>query len=142
MRLLTRILLALLAASAAWMGIWALVAPRSFFTDFPGLGWRWVVVDGPYNEHLIRDVGGLSLGLAVVNAVAAWRLTPALVATAAGAGLCVYLPHLLYHLGHREELPAAQRLAEALALTAPVASAIVLLVLATRLPGPDTVPDR
>lgn len=134
MRILARVLLALLAASAAWMGVWALLAPRSFFTDFPGLGWRWVSVDGPYNEHLVRDVGGLSLGLAVVNAVALWRPTRTLVTTAAAAGLCFYLPHLAFHANHLDMLPTSQQIAQMIALLGPVISAVILLALAWRMP--------
>lgn len=40
--------------------------PRSFYDDFPGGGIAWVSVDGPYNEHLIRDIGAWSLGTTVV----------------------------------------------------------------------------
>ena len=35
-----------------------------FYDDFPGLGRSWVAADGPYNEHLVRDVGALNLALA------------------------------------------------------------------------------
>jgi len=135
MRTLTRVLLALLAASAAWMGAWALLAPRSFFTGFPGLGWRWVAVDGPFNEHLVRDVGGLSLGLAVMNAVAAWRPARMMVATAAAAGMCFYLPHFAYHAGHLDMLSSSQQIAQTIALSGPVISAFVLLVAAWRMPS-------
>jgi hypothetical protein len=66
-----RVVLVALAAAAALVGAWAQVAPLSFYADFPGLRQFWVSLDGPYNEHLIRDVGGLNLGLAVLTATAA-----------------------------------------------------------------------
>ena len=55
---------------------------------------------GPYNEHLVRDIGGLVNGLSVVAIVAAWSLSRPLLAANA-LGWSVYaLPHLGYHLSH------------------------------------------
>lgn len=91
--------LLLLAAAALYQGVWAQIAPRSFYVDFPG-GMSWVAGEGPYNEHLARDIGGLINGLAVVAIVAAWTLSrPLLMANALG-WLTYGLPHLSYHLGH------------------------------------------
>lgn len=59
----TRAGLIYLALSFLPIGIWAQFWPQSFYNDFPGLGRAWVRIDGPFNEHLIRDVGGLNLGL-------------------------------------------------------------------------------
>jgi hypothetical protein len=98
-----RIALGALAAAAATVGAWALLAPRSFYGDFP-FGRAWVAVDGPFNEHLIRDVGALNLGLAVVVAVAAYRAEAALVRLAAISALVVGIPHLLYHTLHLDGL--------------------------------------
>jgi hypothetical protein len=82
------------------VGVWATVAPRSFYDRFPGLGRVWVAIDGPYNEHLVRDVGALGLALAVVLLAAAWTLSRPLL-LAAGAGMTVAaVPHTLYHLRH------------------------------------------
>ena len=55
-----------LNALGAFVGAWALAAPRSFYDGFPmpGLLGAWVASDGPYNEHLVRDVGSLYLALA------------------------------------------------------------------------------
>lgn len=47
-------------------GIWAAFLPESFYGDIPAIRPAWVAVDGPYNEHLIRDVGAMFLALAVV----------------------------------------------------------------------------
>ncbi len=52
------------------VGGWQLMAPASFYNDFPGLGRHWVDVDGPYNQHLLRDVGQGNLAIAVVALVA------------------------------------------------------------------------
>src|SRR5690606_22522979 len=70
MRLFTRIVLALTAAVGTYVGIWAAAFPRSFYDSFPGFGFMWISVDGPYNEHLIRDVGALYLAIAAIAVVA------------------------------------------------------------------------
>ena len=44
-------------------GLYALFAPSSFYSDFP-LGRGWVEALPAYNEHLVRDVGGLFLATA------------------------------------------------------------------------------
>jgi hypothetical protein len=52
MRLSTkRVLAGLLGLSALYVGIWASIAPHSFFTTFPGPGHHWVLVLPPYSEH-------------------------------------------------------------------------------------------
>jgi hypothetical protein len=99
-----RIALGYLTAMALLLGVWAVLAPRGFYDNFPGFGRAWVSVDGPYNEHLIRDVGALNLALAVVLIVAAVRLTPDLIMTAALASLAWSVPHLLYHLFNSDDL--------------------------------------
>src|SRR3954464_2911879 len=64
-RLLARAALILLAIAGLYQGVWAQLAPRSFYENFPG-GEGWIAGDGPYNEHLVRDIGGLVNGLAVI----------------------------------------------------------------------------
>jgi hypothetical protein len=72
-----RVGMALLAVSPLGVGVWALFAPRSFFQDFPAAGRHWVSALGPYNEHLMRDVGALNLALLVLLPLAllafSWR---------------------------------------------------------------------
>lgn len=95
-----RVALVVLAANGMFVGLWALAAPRSFYDDFPGAGRVWVAVDGPYNQHLVRDVGALNLALAFV-AVLALVTGSVLVAQAAGGAALIYgVPHLLYHATH------------------------------------------
>src|SRR3954463_6860516 len=90
--------IAVMAVTPALVGIWASVSPRGFYDDFPGGGHHWVSAVGPYDEHLVRDVGALYLG-ALVLLVLAWvwldrRLRPAALIPCAGAAL----PHFVYHL--------------------------------------------
>lgn len=68
---LRRVLLALGVALGAYVGGWAFAAPDAFYRSFPGFGLHWIDVDGPFNEHLIRDVGALYLGLGAASLAAA-----------------------------------------------------------------------
>ncbi len=77
-------------------GLYALFAPRSFYDDFP-LGRGWVEALPAYNEHLVRDVGGLFIATAVVLFAAARSLDRRLVIVAAASFLCFSLPHTIYH---------------------------------------------
>lgn len=119
-----RIALGYLAVVALQIGIWAQFAPRSFYDDFPGLGRTWVSVDGPYNEHLVRDVGGLYLALGVVIVAAMVTLARALVATASLAVLASGVPHAVYHMTHRDGLASID-----------LAASLTGLVLAALIPG-------
>ena len=98
----TRVLLGFLALAEAFVVVWALFAPASFYQSFPGAGQAWVSLLPPYNEHLITDVGELSLALTVVLAAAAltghWLLS-----VVAMIAFAVYtLPHVIFHSFHLE----------------------------------------
>jgi hypothetical protein len=94
-----RTALVLLAAAALYQGLWAQLAPLSFYQDFPG-GMSWLAGEGPYNEHFVRDIGGLASGLGVVAALTAWSLSRPLVIANAAGWLTYALPHLAFHLVH------------------------------------------
>ncbi len=108
-RTVTRVVLVILGIPALVLGVWAVIAPESFFTDFPGFGRAWVVVDGPYNEHLVRDVGALNLALVTVTAVAAVTLRRAVVVVTSLAWIVWSVPHLAYHIDNADLLPSADR---------------------------------
>jgi hypothetical protein len=116
-------------------GVWAGAFPRSFYDDFPGFGRVWVAVDGPYNEHLVRDVGTLTLALAVLLLVAAVRTTPVLVGVAAGVNLVNAVPHLVYHLRHLEVYDTTDQVANVVALGTGVLVPLVLLAWVRRIPA-------
>jgi hypothetical protein len=111
LKTLVRVALGYLTLVSLSIGLWALLAPRSFYDDYPGLGRVWVGVDGPYNEHLVRDVGGLDLALAVLLIAAAITVTRAMVLTAAIASLVWGLPHLVYHIANAGDLDAGDAVA-------------------------------
>ena len=81
------------------VALWATSRPAAS-TKLPRLRPVWVAVDGPYNQHLVRDVGTLALGLTIVLVAAAWTLSRPLLITAAAAMTAAALPHTLYHLRH------------------------------------------
>src|SRR2546423_6987593 len=95
-----RVVLVVWAAASVQLGIWATFAPRSFYDDYPGFGREWVRVNGPYNEHFVRDFGALDLALAVVTIAALVTLSRPMVIAVAVAWLVWSVPHLLYHLRH------------------------------------------
>ena len=124
---LVPVALVVLAASSAVVGLWAQAFPRSFYDDFPGLGRVWVAVDGPFNEHLVRDVGGLNLGLAFVAALALVTASPVAARAAGGAALIYGVPHLAYHALNTEGFAATDVAAMFTSLTATVVAAIAAL---------------
>ena len=103
-RLWIRIALGYLALSNLQIGVWALVAPQSFYDGFPGLGRGWISVDGPFNEHMIRDFGALNLALAVVYVFAAISLNVTTIRAACIAALVWGVPHVLYHVFNTDGL--------------------------------------
>lgn len=130
MTALRRIALVVIAGGSLMVGLWAQAFPRSFYDDFPGMGRVWVAVDGPFNEHLVRDVGGLNLGLAFV-AIFALVTGSLLVARAAGgAALLFGAPHLLYHATHLDPFDAG----DAVALLTSLGIAALAAVLALAAP--------
>lgn len=135
-RLAARLALAYLAISGLFVGVWAAVAPRSFFSDFPGLGHMWTAADGRYNEHLVRDVGDLNLALVVVTIAACVWFSRSLAITAALAWIVYSLPHLVYHLFNLGAVSVDDRPAEVVTLTIPILLAVFVIIAASRDPGP------
>jgi hypothetical protein len=92
-----RIGLVVLAPAQIVTGLWALVATRSWFDDFPGVGARLVAAEPPFNEHLARDAGAgfLATGVALLAAALLCRRSAVLVALLAYVSFG--LPHLVHH---------------------------------------------
>ena len=124
---LPRVALVVLFAGNALVGLWAQVAPKGFYDSFPGFGRMWVALDGPYNHHLVSDVGGLNLGLAFVIAFALVTASPSLVRAAGGASLIYGLPHFLYHATHLSAFGAGDAVAMLVALGVNVLAAVAAL---------------
>ena len=120
-------LLGILVVSASTVGVWAAFAPRSFYDDFPGLGQVWVAVDGPYNEHLVRDVGSLNLALAVVTLCALVTLARSTIVASTLAWLAYGVPHFVYHARHLGPFDATQAIAVLGSVGSTSAVALVVL---------------
>jgi hypothetical protein len=133
-----RIGLAYLAGGYALVGFWAAFAPRSFYTDFPGGGRHWVSPDGPYNQHLVRDVGELNLALLVVMVAAAVTLSRPLVRAALAATIVNGVLHVVYHAGHVDMFSTSDQVAILATLALAPVVAVVLLV-STRSVTPSPV---
>jgi hypothetical protein len=94
--------IAVIALAMLPAGLQAAFAPRSFFDDFP-LGRGWVSAGGEaFNEHLVRDVGGLFRALIVATFWTVWTRGP--VVGVALAWLVQGLLHLAHHVRHLHEL--------------------------------------
>jgi hypothetical protein len=124
--------LLVLAISQASTGLWALVAPRSFYDDFPPGRGGWVSALGPYNEHMTIDYGALSLALVTVLVVAARVLERRLVIVAAGAYLVWSLPHLAYHLVTLDRYGTTDAIGNAVTLAVTVLLPLWIVVAARR----------
>jgi hypothetical protein len=121
--------LILLAVIQAGQGVWQYFAPRSFYFDTPT-----VAADPPFNGHLLTDVGGLNLALAVVLAAAAWRLDRTLTRAALAAYLVYSVSHLAFHAADQARLTAGSQALLITGLALLPALAAALLMLTTR-PG-------
>lgn len=110
-RTVARVALGYLTLSTTQLGLWALVAPRSFYDDFPGFGRTWIAIDGPFNEHFVRDFGALNLALAVLLAATFMRPTRDLLYVSAGAVVVWGVPHLVYHLANTDGLDTVDLIA-------------------------------
>jgi hypothetical protein len=89
---------------------------------------HWVAVDGPFNEHLLRDLGGANLALGAVILFVIARPTAGLVRAVAAAILVAQVPHFIYHAAHLDVLPTTlDRVMQTAALA--LILAIPLLVL-------------
>lgn len=75
----------------------ALLAPRSFYEDFP-LGRGWVQEYPAYNDHLIYDYGAYTLGALVALVIAAVWLDRRVVQVATASWLVSATIHLVNHV--------------------------------------------
>jgi hypothetical protein len=122
-----RALLGVTGAVNMAVGAWAEFAPHSWYRTFPGIGHHWVSAVGPYDEHLVRDVGAalLALGLLMIWSAAAPRaglLRPALVSV-----LVFAVPHFAYHAAAWEHMGVGDNIANLVVLSLVVLVPAVLL---------------
>jgi hypothetical protein len=142
----SRVALGYLAVLSLVVGLWAQFWPRSFFTEFPGLGGEgWVrLTGGPYNEHLVRDHGGNNLTLFVVTIAAAITLDRGITAHASAGWLVYSVPHFEFHLAHLggfNRFAAVNQMA-GLGLAIGIPAALLAIVCATPRANPRRYRDR
>jgi len=125
-----RTVLVLLAVVQGLAGVVQLVLPKVFYDDFPG-----VSMLPPYSEHLMRDVGALTLAYVLVLVVAAVTMDRLLVRTAAAANLVFTVPHFLFHALHLEHFSIGGAVGQTVLLGFAVVFPLVVLAFSNRLPG-------
>ena len=118
----------LLALTGFDAGLWAAFWPRQFYRSFPGFGRHWVAVLGPYNEHLVRDVGGLCLAMSIVSVWARARPRGELLPAVGLGWLGFTIPHLVYHLAHLDMYDGIDQAGNVITLAGVVVLAALLLV--------------
>lgn len=111
------------------LGVWAYVAPLNWYTTFPGLGMRWLPVLGPYNEHLVKDVGGMFLALGVLSALAVYYLRNRAVVVITAITWSVFNAlHLIYHIGMLHLYGPRDAVLNAVSLSLLLVASLILLV--------------
>ncbi|WP_405132784.1 hypothetical protein [Nocardia sp. NBC_01388] len=138
-----QIMLGILTAQAFIVGAWAVCAPHSWYTSFPGFGMQWISMDGPYNHHLASDVGAFFLAVGAFTAAALYFMD-SLLARVAGLGWLVFgVPHLIYHTFHHPDgmsgVSYGLSIAAAVALPA-LGLACILVAPRERRPVPELAP--
>ena len=137
-----RILLWILVLLGLYVGLWATLFPASFYESFPGPFGSWVAADGPYDEHLVRDVGTFNLGLAVASAAATRYRDRGPGLVVALAWIVCSVPHLGYHLDHLSGLPVVDAVAQVVALSSTAVLAVPLLLPVRESPPADASGTR
>lgn len=114
-----------IGAFVGLQGLWAFVAPRSFFDA--------LAVFEPFNHHFVRDIGSMQMGIGIAAVVAARRATGLVVGLTALTAFQVL--HVLSHVIDRDDGGRPAFDITALGLAAAVTA--VALVYAAR-PAPPT----
>jgi hypothetical protein len=120
-----------LAITIGVVAAWILIAPRSFYDEFPAGSAHWVSALPPYNEHLIRDFGSAGLGLAALAVVAAIWMERRVVQAAAIALFVGSLPHTIYHVTTTESYSTGDNVASLAALFLQTLLPLAILYLAS-----------
>jgi hypothetical protein len=117
-----------LALIAAYVGFWAQFAPHSFYRSFPLAGHNWLPPLGAYNEHLIRDVGGLYLALLVTSFWAVLRPRLETLRVVGAAWLTFSIPHFVFHMSHLDVYDTTDKIGNVVTLGGTIVLAALLLV--------------
>jgi alkylhydroperoxidase family enzyme len=127
------------------LGIWALVSPSGFYGTFPVVaGQHWLPAYGPYDSHLVTDVGSTFLAIGLLMLFAAWFLERRVVGIALVVYLAYAIPHFIFHLRNDDVLSSGSQVVNGAALGLAALSALALLGLLLRPPPTSSgrTPDR
>lgn len=114
-------------------GLWAVIAPESWYDSFPGFDPRVVAAEPPFNAHLATDAGAGLLASGAVLLVAAWLGDRRSVALGTVAFAFFAVPHAAYHvLNPAPGLEAAEDVGSALILVFAAGVVVVLLAATVR----------
>ena len=127
-----RIGMVLLIVPQAIAGLWAFLAPRSFYDNFPGFGRAWVAPIGDFNEHFIADTGNLFLVVCLLLGIAAFYLERRLVRIALVLWLVFSVPHFIAHSRLTELFSTSDNLGNLVTLGIAVVLPVFLLGLTYR----------
>ena len=136
------LLLAINLVSLLPLAIWPLVSPQGFYDNFPGGPYHWIDINGPYNEHFLRDFGALNAALGRRRSCFALWKPAAGVVQAAGCAIAVYaLPHAIYHLAHLDVYKSSEKLVAVAPLVLQIFMGLAIAWLPSR-SSPARTPGR
>jgi len=128
-----RIGLVALGVPNALAGLWAVLAPDSWYDSFPGFDPRLVAAEPPYNAHLVTDAGAGLLASGFVLLAAAWLGDRRSVRFGISAFLVFAVPHTLWHaMNESPGLTSSEDARNVGTLVFSVVAAVVLLVASGR----------
>ncbi len=124
----TRVALVLLGLPNLLTGAWAIVAPQSWYDNFPGWSPQLISAYPPFNEHLATDAGaGLFAAGLLALVAAAWTRRDVVIVAMIGV-LAFILPHTLFHLFNPSDaLTASEDIQSTAALGISVGLALLVL---------------
>jgi hypothetical protein len=124
-----RVGLVALGLPNAAAGLWAVLAPESWYERFPGWDPRLVAAEPPFNAHLVTDAGSGLLASGVVLLVAAWLADPRSTRLAVVAFAAFAVPHTAFHaLNPSPLLSSAEDAQNVAVLVFSVVAAVALLI--------------
>lgn len=123
---------AVFAVPQTIIGLWAVLGPRSWYDDFPGIGPALAAAEPPYNQHLVTDAGAGFLATGLLLLGASLFAGAVEIRVAAVAFLLFSAPHMVYHAWHPSpSLDAFNDVLNVVLLGAEAAAGITLIVLTT-----------
>jgi AhpD family alkylhydroperoxidase len=110
------------------LGIWAIFWPTGFYGTFPVIaGQHWLPAYGPYDSHLVADVGSTFLAIGLLMLLAAYFLERRIAQVALIAYLAYDIPHTVYHLANDHVLDSGAQVVNGALLVSSALAALALL---------------